>query len=102
MDKLKELLAKLKENGLDLSPLFNFLVLKDFNTGQKSITYTMFLVSGLLSVVSLFDKVKAVSELGLNFQSCKELLIVTSMTYLGRKFISTGGTTVESKEKNDA
>lgn len=84
MDKLKELLAKLKAKGLDLT----FLMIQDVKTKDPSITFTLFMINGVLALLSLFDKIKAAETLGLNFQNTKDLLIVTGAMYFGRKFTS--------------
>ena len=84
MDKLKELIAKLKEKGLDLT----FLMVQDVKTKEPSVTFTLFLINGVLALLSLFDKIKASESLGLNFQNTKDLLMVTGAMYLGRKFMS--------------
>ena len=94
MEKLKALLESIKAKGLDLT----FLVVRDVKTKEPSITYTFLLISGVMTIISLFDKVKLVSELGLNFTNCRDLLIVMCATYVGRKF-TTGGTTAEKGDQ---
>lgn len=93
MEKLQELLSSIKAKGLDLT----FLIVRDVKTKEPSITYTFLLLSGIFTFVSLFDKVEFVQKLGLNFEHCRDLLIVMCATYIGRKFTSGNATT----EKGD-
>ncbi len=94
MEKLKQILEAIKAKGLDLT----FLVVRDVKTKEPSITYTFLLIAGVLTMISLFDKVKFVQSLGLNFEHCRDLLIVMCATYIGRKF-TTGGTTAEKGDQ---
>lgn len=94
MEKLKAILESIKAKGLDLT----FLVVRDVRTKEPSITYTFLLLSGILTFISLFDKVKYVADLGLNFTNCRDLLIVMCATYVGRKF-TTGSTTAEKGDQ---
>lgn len=94
MEKIKAILDSIKAKGLDLT----FLVVRDVKTKEPSITYTFLLLSGILTIVSLFDKVDFVQKAGLNFEHCRDLLIVMCATYVGRKFTS-GGVTAEKGDQ---
>lgn len=90
--KIKVFIAQLNEKGIP-TPIF-----RDMLTKQVSITYTMFLISFVLVILSLFTF--GGEKLGLKFDQCLELLGYTGIGYIGRKF-QKGTMTIEGKESTD-
>lgn len=90
--KIKALIATLNEKGIPTP------IMRDMVSGKPSITYTMMLVSFVLTVIASFRL--GAEKLGLNFNQCLELLSYVGIGYIGRKF-QKGSVTVEGKEEND-
>lgn len=92
IDKIKGFINSLNEKGIPTP------VLRDMVSAKPSITYTMFLVAFVLTVLASFEV--GASKLGLKFDQCLELLGYTGIGYIGRKF-QKGNVTVEGKEKGE-
>jgi hypothetical protein len=71
-------------------------IMRDMVTGKPSITYTMMMVSFILTVLSSFKL--GADNLGLNFNQCLELLGYVGIGYIGRKF-QKGNLTIEAEDK---
>lgn len=85
MNKLKELVEKLKSDGV---PLIFF---RDYATGKPSITFTMTVVSFVLCVLSVIAKIDHSSLFGdIDYSETSNLLIISLGAYIGRKFQSNG------------
>lgn len=95
MDRLKELLDKLKNNGV---PLIFF---RDYATGKPSITFTMSVVSFVLCVLSVIAKFDKSSFFGdIDYTETSNLLIISLGAYIGRKFQSNGKeASIEKEDK---
>lgn len=94
LEKLKELGVKLRDSG------FPVILLQDPLTKKPSITFTLFLASGLMALLALIGK--AVTALGgIDFTSAKELLLVTGGIYLGRQFQKLGSEATAETEKKE-
>lgn len=92
INKIKAFINALNEKGIPTP------ILRDMVSGKPSITYTMILVSFILTVLASF-KVGA-DNLGLKFDQCLELLGYVGIGYIGRKF-QKGNVTIEGKEKSE-
>lgn len=95
MDRLKELLEKLKSNGV---PLIFF---RDYATSKPSITFTMTVVSFILCILAVIAKTDKSKFFGdIDFAETSNLLIISLGAYIGRKFQSNGKeTTLEKDDK---
>lgn len=97
-EKFKQFITQLNNNGIPLP------VLQDCKTKQPSITYTFFVVSGLIVVLGLIGKASKLLDIDLQqlmqsiywFMSCGGL-------YMGRKFQKIGDQVqlLTDKETND-
>lgn len=89
LEKIKVFIKNLNEKGIP-TPIF-----RDMVSNKPSITYTMLIVSFILTVLSSFKF--GTDNLGLNFNQCLELLGYVGVGYIGRKW-QKGDTTVEGKD----
>lgn len=78
-DKVKEVLRKLQDKGIPIC------VFQDPITKLPSITFSFFLVSGLVCLLAAFDNVKAFA--GINYDEIKDFFDMCMWAYLGRSAI---------------
>ena len=90
--KIKGFLKQLNEKGIPTP------ILRDMVSMKPSITYTMLLVSFILTVLSAFKL--GAEKLGLNFNQCLELLGYVGIGYIGRKY-QKGDVTIETEQKGE-
>lgn len=88
--KIKEFIKLLNDKGIPTP------ILRDPALGKPSVTYTMLLVSFLLTILSIF-KIGS-DKLGLDFNQCLELLSYVGIGYIGRKW-QKGNISVEEEKK---
>lgn len=79
MDKFKTLMKELQDNGLPL------ILLQDLVTKKPSVTYTFFVVSGVMCLLSLVESVRFLA--GFNFNEALEFFQASSMVYFGRSAV---------------
>lgn len=92
IDKIKGVTKSLNENGIPTP------IMRDMVSGKPSITYTMLVVSFVLVTLSSF-RVGA-DTLGLDFNSCLELLSYVGIGYIGRKY-QKGDTVVQTEVETE-
>jgi hypothetical protein len=92
LQKIKAIIASLNEKGIPTP------IMRDMVTNKPSITYTMMLVSFVLTVLASFKLGE--DKLGLNFDQCLQLLSYVGIGYVGRKF-QKGSLTVEGKDNTE-
>lgn len=91
IQKIKNFIALMNSKGIPTP------ILRDMVTDKPSITYTMLLISFVLTVLSAFNL--GSQTLGLNFNQCLELLGYVGIGYIGRKY-QKGDVTIESNSEN--
>lgn len=79
--KLKALLKELQKKGVPI------VIIRDGVTGLPSITYTFFVLSGLLVILGLIGKFAKLSG-GIDMDNALAFFYACSATYVGRKFTS--------------
>lgn len=96
-DKVKEILKKLQDKGIPIC------VFQDPITKLPSITFSFFLVSGVVCLLASFDNVKVLS--GINYDEVKDFFDMCMWAYLGRSAIKaslgTPGAKEEEKKENE-
>jgi hypothetical protein len=90
IEKIKGFIKALNEKGIP-TPIF-----RDMVSGKPSITYTMMLVTFVLTILSSFKLGE--EQLGLKFDQCLQLLSYVGIGYIGRKY-QKGDVTIETKEE---
>jgi hypothetical protein len=75
---LKKLLKELQDKGLPI------VILRDSVTGKPSITYSFFVISGILVVLGLIGKFAKVSG-GIDMSNALNFFYGCGALYLGRK-----------------
>lgn len=88
--KVKELISALNEKGIPLP------VLQDLVTKKPSITYTFFVVSGVVCLLSSFDGVKTLAKI--NFNEIKEFFDMCAYIYVGRSAIKMMGSSDNAQQ----
>ena len=88
--KIKSVINTLNEKGIPTP------IMRDMISGKPSITYTMMLVSFVLTILASFNLGE--EQLGLKFDQCLQLLSYVGIGYIGRKF-QKGDVTVETQEE---
>jgi hypothetical protein len=91
--KLKSIIKQLQDKGLPI------IILRDNLTGKPSITYSFFVLSGLMVVLGLIGKFAKLSG-GIDMDNALLFYYASSATYLGRKITNTNkdSTTEINKE----
>jgi hypothetical protein len=79
MNKLKSLIKELQDKGIPI------IVLRDLVTNSPSITYTFFVLSGILVILGLIGKFARVAG-GIDMDNALAFFYACSATYVGRKF----------------
>lgn len=94
LEKIKNIVRSLNEKGIPMP------IMQDGATKKPSITYTLLVVAGVLTILSEFKLGQ--EQLGLNFDQCLQLLSYVGIGYIGRKY-QKGDVTIEAKteEKKD-
>jgi hypothetical protein len=96
-DKIKEILKSLQDKGIPIA------VFQDPITKLPSITFSFFLVSGVVCLLASFDNVKALA--GINYNEVKDFFDMTMFAYLGRSAIKASlgvpGVNKEEKKENE-
>jgi hypothetical protein len=92
IEKIKSAIKALNEKGIPTP------IMRDMISGKPSITYTMLLVSFVLTILASFNLGE--NQLGLKFDQCLQLLSYVGIGYIGRKY-QKGDLTVETEEKNN-
>ena len=90
IEKIKNTIKVMNEKGIPTP------IMRDMVTNKPSITYTMLLVSFVITVLSSFKL--GAETLGINFDRCLQLLSYVGIGYVGRKF-QKGDLVVEAKEE---
>jgi len=90
IEKIKGVINTLNEKGIPTP------IMRDMISGKPSITYTMMLVSFVLTILASFNLGE--EQLGLKFDQCLQLLSYVGIGYIGRKF-QKGDVTVETQEE---
>jgi|SRR3972149_7482544 len=91
IEKLKIKIKEFQEKG------FPIVVLQDPVTKNPSITYTFFIVAGIICLLSTFDSIKLFNKL--NFTKTKEFFDMCMWAYLGRSAIKGISTILGNKEQ---
>jgi hypothetical protein len=78
VEQLKKLLKDLQEKGLPI------VVLRDNLTGKPSITYSFFVISGILVILGLIGKFAKVSG-GIDMDNALNFFYGCGAMYIGRK-----------------
>lgn len=78
VEQLKKLLKDLQEKGLPI------VVLRDNLTGKPSITYSFFVISGILVMLGLIGKFAKVSG-GIDMDNALNFFYGCGAMYIGRK-----------------
>lgn len=85
LDKLKELIKKLQDNGVPV------ILLQDPLTKKPGVSFSLLVVSFVLSVFALINKFAKIVD-GVDVDNSLELLIICASLYFGRSL---------SKKMND-
>jgi len=93
-DRIINLIKKIQDKGL---PLF---FIQDPVTKQPSVSLTMLIVSFILTVLALINKVAKIVH-GVDIENTLELLIITASLYFGRAFTRSGGSSLDSSKKGE-
>lgn len=78
VDQFKKLIKELQESGLPI------IILRDNVTGKPSITYSFFVISGLLVILGLIGKFAKVSG-GIDMDNALNFFYGCGAMYVGRK-----------------
>ena len=84
---MNDIIENLKKNGLRI------IIFVDPITQKQSITFTFFVISGLLKILAAFSKYKYLT--GLNVEEINNFFLVAGGMYIGRKLTGT----VENKKE---
>ena len=89
VDKIKQLINKLQDEG------FPIILLQDIVTKKPSITFSFFVISGLLVILGLIGKFAKLSG-GIDMDNALNFFYGSGAMYIGRKI-----TTTTTKSKNE-
>lgn len=78
VDQIKELIKRLQAKGLPI------IILRDNLTGKPSITFSFFVISGLLVILGLIGKFAKVSG-GIDMDNALNFFYGCGAMYIGRK-----------------
>lgn len=96
MERIKEFFKKLNNSGV---PIFVF---QDPITKLPSITFTFFVISGIICLLATLDSIKAFA--GINFGEIKDFFDMNCYVYTGRSLIKaiagTNANTTSTTEEN--
>lgn len=92
MEKIKQIIKDLQDKGLPI------IMLQDVITKKPSITFTFFVLSGIMCLLAAVD-VKILSEL--NFDEALKFFDACSMVYVGRSAVKALTKTEEKKEEGE-
>lgn len=84
VEQVKELIKKLQSKGLPI------IILRDSLTGKPSITFSFFVISGLLVILGLIGKFAKVSG-GIDMDNALNFFYGCGAMYIGRKFTKKSG-----------
>jgi len=89
VDKIKEIIKNLQDKGVPV------ILLQDIITKQPSITFSFFVISGVLVIAGLIGKFAKLSG-GIDMENALSFFYGAGAMYLGRKI-----TNANSKNKNE-
>jgi len=92
MEKIKELIRKMNENGIPVP------ILQDPIQRQPSVTFTFFFISGMLWTIALVGKWNNV--LSINLSECQEFFSNSAYIYLGRSLIKNAFKPSDTKKES--
>lgn len=81
IQKIKLIIKQLQDSGLPI------IVLRDCISKLPSITYTFFVISGIIVVLGLIKKADALTG-GVDISNALSFFGISGATYLGRKVIN--------------
>jgi len=90
MEKIKQIIKDLQDKGLPI------VILQDIVTKKPSITFTFFVLSGIMCLLAAIDSSKTLS--GLNFDEALKFFDACSMVYVGRSAVKA---LTKTEEKGD-
>ncbi len=89
-EKIKKIITDLQDKGLPI------VMLQDVLTKQPSITFTFFVLSGIMCLLSVVDSSKVLA--GLNFDEALKFFDACSIVYVGRSAVKA---LTKTEEKGD-